>query len=143
MVGERSPSASRDSSALPWPGGGLSGLLQSRQAWHGGAPSSIHSIGDHTVELFEGGGVDRRPFRALGGRRDLWTLGVWTFQVTDERELGRLVGKLRDLDVVFPDIPSEWDSPAATFEDLRKRGLVHGPHIASVNYGHHVQMKRR
>jgi hypothetical protein len=121
----------------------LSGLIQSRRVWHGGARSSIHSISDNEVRLVEGGGADRRQFRALGGRRDFWTPGEWTFQVTDERELGRLVGKLRDLGVVFPDIPNEWDSPAATFEDLRKRGLVEGAYTASINYGHRVEMKQR
>ena len=57
---------------------------------------------------------------------------MWTFKVPDERALAELLSKLRDLDMVFRDSERDWDVPAVTFNELRKRGLVRGPYRAGV-----------
>lgn len=87
--------------------------------------SSVAWIRQNKIEINEGAALDRRALRALGGRRSLVMPHSWTLRYADDRDLGRLLGKLRDLGLGFVRLPYDW-APAQVFELLRDRGLVEG-----------------
>jgi hypothetical protein len=65
--------------------------------------------------------------RALGGHT--MTVGgetVWILESADDQVLGELVGRLRDLGVLFVGVDFGGWPPADVFRDLRDKGLVQG-----------------
>ena len=75
----------------------------------------------------------RRKLSELGGKKVPWSRRV-IFQFDGEHKLAELLGQLRNEGVAFAGAPAGWP-PAAVFEDLRTKGLVHGPFVEVVWHG--------
>ena len=87
----------------------------------------MQAIEGGTGRLETGSGPGIMTLLRLGGWNPLLFIGEWSFRTTDQRELGRLLGRLRDAGVAMAHGPSGWP-PSAIFEDLREKGYVSGPY---------------
>ena len=50
---------------------------------------------------------------------------VWVIRVSNEQKIGKIMGQLRDMGVLFAGGPAGWP-PAEVFDELREKGLVKG-----------------
>jgi len=50
---------------------------------------------------------------------------VWTIQAEDEQALGKIMGQLRDMGIMFVGGPAGWP-PAEVFDYLREKGQISG-----------------
>lgn len=69
-----------------------------------------------------------------GTQRQIEGRTVWQITAADDREMGLLLGQLRDAGASFGGAPAGWP-PADVFADLRDQGLVQGSFQQVVWYG--------
>src|SRR3990172_3408610 len=90
----------------------------------------VSSIDGDTVVVACAGREFRRRVAGLGGRRELWSNRM-RFPCRDEFALAGLLSRLRDAGAAFAGAVAGWP-PAAVFQELRDKGLVHGPFVEIV-----------